>query len=99
MIVDQKHHKHFVARRCEVLKQLEDEFPGVAISFPRNGVSSDRVTVKGPPQHIETVKQKITDIIKDLVSIGKTNLYILFSLFHNPSINVLFLYKQYYLKQ
>ncbi|XP_014294647.1 vigilin [Halyomorpha halys] len=66
MVVDQKHHKHFVARRCEVLKQLEDEFPGVAISFPRNGVSSDRVTIKGPPQHIETVKQRIFDIIKDL---------------------------------
>nr|BAN20317.1 high density lipoprotein binding protein [Riptortus pedestris] len=66
MVVDQKHHKHFVARRCEVLKQLEDEFAGVAISFPRNGISSDKVTIKGPPQHIEAVKQKINDIIRDL---------------------------------
>lgn len=68
MIVEQKHHKHFVARRCEVLRQLEDEFSGVAISFPRNGISSDRVTIKGPPQHIDAVKQRINEIIKDLVS-------------------------------
>ncbi|KAL1137858.1 hypothetical protein AAG570_009554 [Ranatra chinensis] len=66
MIVEQKHHKHFVARRCVVLHQLEEEFGGVTISFPRNGVTSNKVTIKGPPQFIDSVKQRITDIIKDL---------------------------------
>lgn len=43
MTVDPKHHKHFVARRGEVLRQIGDEFGGVIVSFPRSGVDSDKV--------------------------------------------------------
>lgn len=46
MTVEQRHHKHFVARRCETLHQIEEEFAGVTISFPRSGVTSDRVVIK-----------------------------------------------------
>uniref|UniRef100_A0A023FAG6 Putative vigilin n=2 Tax=Triatoma infestans TaxID=30076 RepID=A0A023FAG6_TRIIF len=66
MIVEQRHHKHFVAHRCEVLHKLEEEFAGVTISFPRSGVISDKVTVKGPPSLIEPVKNRIQEIVKDL---------------------------------
>lgn len=44
MTVDPKHHRHFVARRGEVLRQIGDEFGGVIVSFPRSGVSSDKVS-------------------------------------------------------
>ncbi|BES96901.1 Hypothetical protein domain [Nesidiocoris tenuis] len=64
--VDQKHHKHFVARRCETLHHLEEEFAGVTISFPRSGVTSNRVVIKGPPDLIDPVRQRINDIVKDL---------------------------------
>ena len=43
MTVDPKHHRYFVARRGEVLRSIGDEFGGVVISFPRLGVTSDKV--------------------------------------------------------
>ncbi|KAF6209513.1 hypothetical protein GE061_015260 [Apolygus lucorum] len=66
MAVEQRHHKHFVARRCETLHQIEEEFAGVTISFPRSGVISDKVVIKGPPDLIDPVRQRINDIVKDL---------------------------------
>merc|ERR1712088_1058124 len=47
MTVDPKHHRYFVARRGEVLRKIGDDFGGVVVSFPRNGVASDKVTLKG----------------------------------------------------
>lgn len=35
--VEPRHHKHFVARRGEVLRRIADDFGGVLISFPRPG--------------------------------------------------------------
>jgi len=64
--VDTKHHKHFLASRGEVLQKLESEFEGVSISFPRNGVDSDQVTIRGPVKVIEPVRQRIVDIVQDL---------------------------------
>ena len=43
MTVDPKHHRYFVARRGEVLRHIGDEFGGVVVSFPRPGVTSDKV--------------------------------------------------------
>lgn len=37
VLVDPKHHKHFVARRGEVLRRISDDYGGVSISFPRQG--------------------------------------------------------------
>merc|ERR1712012_815837 len=47
MTVDPKYHKHFVAKRGEVLRRIGDEFGGVVVSFPRVEVQSDKVTLKG----------------------------------------------------
>ena len=33
--VDPKHHRYFVARRGQVLRDLADEYGGVMVSFPR----------------------------------------------------------------
>ena len=43
MTVDPKHHRYFVARRGEVLRQIGDQYGGVTVSFPRAGVQSDKV--------------------------------------------------------
>lgn len=66
MTVDPKHHKHFVARRGEVLHRITDECGGVMISFPRSGVTSDRVTLKGAKECIELAKQRINEIVAEL---------------------------------
>ena len=44
MTVDPKHHKYFVARRGEVIRRIGDEFGGVVVSFPRQGVATDKVS-------------------------------------------------------
>jgi polyribonucleotide nucleotidyltransferase len=68
MSVEPRHHKHFVARRGEVLHRISDEYGGVMISFPRSGVDSDRVVLKGSKECIEAAKQRISEIIQDLES-------------------------------
>ena len=45
MTVDPKHHKYFVARRGEVIRRIGDEFGGVVVSFPRQGVATDKVNL------------------------------------------------------
>ncbi|KAI8434971.1 hypothetical protein MSG28_003426, partial [Choristoneura fumiferana] len=66
MAVAPRHHRHFVARRGEVLRRIADDCGGVQISFPRQGVNSDRVVLKGPKECIEAAKTRILEIIEDL---------------------------------
>ena len=47
MHVEPKYHRHFVARRGELLHEISDQYGGVTVSFPRSGVDSDRVILKG----------------------------------------------------
>lgn len=67
MDVEQKHHKHFVARRGAVLRELADEYGGVIVSFPRQGQDSTAVTIKGPKDCAEGAKKRILEIVDDLV--------------------------------
>lgn len=64
--VDPKHHKHFVAKRGEILHRISEECGGVLISFPRPGVDSDKVILKGAKECIEAAKQRIAEIVADL---------------------------------
>jgi len=66
--IDPKYHKHFVARRGEVLHRIAEEFGGVMISFPRVGSESDRVTLKGAKNCIDGAKLRMTEIIADIDS-------------------------------
>lgn len=66
MSVAPRHHRHFVARRGEVLRRIAEDCGGVQISFPRQGVNSDRVVLKGPKDCIEAAKVRINEIIEDL---------------------------------
>lgn len=66
--VDPKWHKHFVAKRGEVLNEIAKEYGGVVVSFPRNGVNSDRVVLKGAKDCVEAAKARILEIVQDLES-------------------------------
>lgn len=66
--VDPKHHKYFVAKRGEKLREIGEDFGGVVVSFPRNGVSSDRVVLKGAKDCIEGAKKRILEIVDELES-------------------------------
>jgi len=65
MTVDPKHHRYFVARRGEVLRQIGDKFGGVVVSFPRPGVTSDKVTLKGPKDCVEAARSRIEELVYD----------------------------------
>lgn len=66
--VDPKHHKYFVAKRGEKLREIADDFGGVVVSFPRNGINSDRVVLKGAKDCIEGAKKRILEIVDELDS-------------------------------
>lgn len=64
--VEPQYHRHFVLRRGEILRQISDELGGVAISFPKAGSNSTRVSVKGAPECVEAAKKRILTIVEDL---------------------------------
>uniref|UniRef100_A0A669BZW7 Vigilin n=1 Tax=Oreochromis niloticus TaxID=8128 RepID=A0A669BZW7_ORENI len=66
MNVDPKHHRYFVARRGQVLRDLADEYGGVMVSFPRTGSQSDKVTLKGAKECVEAAKKRMQEIVEDL---------------------------------
>ncbi|KAJ8254798.1 hypothetical protein GJAV_G00197460 [Gymnothorax javanicus] len=66
MVVEPRHHRHFICRRGQVLRELAEEYGGVAISFPRTGVHSDLVTLKGAKDCVDAAKRRIQEIILDL---------------------------------
>lgn len=66
--IDPKHHRHFVARRGQVLRDIAEEYGGVTVSFPRSGIQSDIVTLKGAKNCVEGAKQRIAEIVAELVS-------------------------------
>jgi len=76
MHVDPKHHRHFVARRGHVLRGISEEYGGVTVSFPRSGVKSDRVVLKGARDCVEGAKQKIQEIVDNLDSMVTVDLVI-----------------------
>uniref|UniRef100_A0AAQ4QPW9 Vigilin n=1 Tax=Gasterosteus aculeatus aculeatus TaxID=481459 RepID=A0AAQ4QPW9_GASAC len=68
MAVDVRHHRHFVCRRGQVLRELAEEYGGVAVSFPRTGANSQRVTLTGARDCVDAAKKRIQEMIEDLES-------------------------------
>uniref|UniRef100_F7FXS6 Vigilin n=1 Tax=Callithrix jacchus TaxID=9483 RepID=F7FXS6_CALJA len=66
MLVDPRHHRHFVIRRGQVLREIAEEYGGVMVSFPRSGTQSDKVALKGAKDCVEAAKRRIQEIIEDL---------------------------------
>ncbi|KAJ3600132.1 hypothetical protein NHX12_034082, partial [Muraenolepis orangiensis] len=60
--VDPKHHRYFVARRGQVLRDIADEYGGVMVSFPRTGSQSHKVTLKGAKDCVEAAKRRMLEI-------------------------------------
>ena len=52
-----------------MLRQIADEYGGVTVSFPRSGVKSERVVIKGAKDCVEGAKKRILEIVADLVCI------------------------------
>lgn len=57
-----------MAKRGEKLREIGEDFGGVVVSFPGNGVSSDRVVLKGAKDCIEGAKKRILEIVDELES-------------------------------
>lgn len=79
MTVDPKHHRYFVSRRGQVLRDLADEYGGVMVSFPRTGSQSEKVIIKGAKECVEAAKKRMQEIVEDLVSRRTLFLVLFFS--------------------
>lgn len=68
MNVDPKHHKQFMIRRSgmSMLQKITDDCGGISISFPRQGVSSNKVILRGSHECIQAAKQRILEVVDDL---------------------------------
>lgn len=75
MAVDVRHHRHFVCRRGQVLRELAEEYGGVAVSFPRTGANSQRVTLTGARDCVDAAKKRIQEMIEDLVRARSQDLF------------------------
>merc|ERR1711962_1119200 len=52
--------------RIKELREIGDEFGGVVVSFPRAGVTSDVVSLKGARNCVDEAKARIQEIVSDL---------------------------------
>lgn len=67
--MDPKFHRHFVARRGEVINRIIDDCNGVSITFPKLASNDNVVIIKGDKTQVEEAKRKVEEIVKDLVNI------------------------------
>lgn len=67
--VDPKHHRHFIVRSAEVLKEIQTQCGNCQISFPKPDSTDKFVTVKGPKEKAEAAQKRILDIVADLESL------------------------------
>lgn len=64
--VDPKYHKHFLVRGAALIKEIQEQNGGVAISFPARGGESTSVSIKGSKQCAESAKTRIEEVVDDL---------------------------------
>jgi hypothetical protein len=68
--VDPKHHRHFIIKGAEVLREIQTQSGNCQISFPKQDTNESMVTIKGHKDNVETAKKRILDIVVELVSFG-----------------------------
>ncbi|KRY35703.1 Vigilin [Trichinella spiralis] len=66
--IDPKWHSHFLARSRSVLRDIQEQFGGIFISFPKLASGNGRVTLKGPKECVEGAKVQLLDIVAKLES-------------------------------
>lgn len=64
--VDPKHHRHFIVRKAEVVNKITNECGGISISFPKSGVKSSIVMLKGAKECVEAGKERIEKEVAEL---------------------------------
>ncbi|KRZ09939.1 Vigilin, partial [Trichinella zimbabwensis] len=66
--IDPKWHSHFLSRSRSVLRDIQEQFGGIFISFPKLASGNGRVTLKGPKECVEGAKVQLLDIVTKLES-------------------------------
>lgn len=67
MEVDPKHHRHFIIRGAEVLREIQRQF-NCQISFPKQETGDSMVSIRGGKGQVQKAKARIEEIVEDLVS-------------------------------
>ncbi|GFT00343.1 vigilin [Nephila pilipes] len=69
--IDPKHHRYFVTRYAEVLKQISGDYGDVIVSFPKTGSNNNKVALKGAKDFSEPVKQRLRSICWKINTVHK----------------------------
>lgn len=67
MVIPQKYHQKFQARRGEVIRDIEAEVGNVGIKFPRSGEESETVTLRGHRDAVDAAKKLLLQRVQDWV--------------------------------
>lgn len=64
--IDPKYHRNFIMRSAKLLKDIQAQ-TNCQILFPKQDSGDSKVTIKGAKNCVEVAKQKIEEIVGDLV--------------------------------
>uniref|UniRef100_A0A183C4E2 Vigilin n=1 Tax=Globodera pallida TaxID=36090 RepID=A0A183C4E2_GLOPA len=65
--IDPKHHRHFIIRGAEVLKDIQKKF-NCQVSFPKQETGDSQITIRGRDENVQKAKARIEAIVEDLES-------------------------------
>nr|CAD2180551.1 unnamed protein product [Meloidogyne enterolobii] len=72
--VDPKHHRHFILRGAEVLRDIQSNCGNIQISFPKQETGESTVVLRGHKDHVEAAKKRILAIVEELDSLVQEQL-------------------------
>ncbi|KAI6172476.1 ViGiLN-like protein [Aphelenchoides besseyi] len=63
--LDPRYHKHFMTGKAEAIREIQQKYQGVVISFPRQDSNDSKVHVRGPREGVEAAIKELTDRVED----------------------------------
>ncbi|KAI6217555.1 ViGiLN-like protein [Aphelenchoides besseyi] len=63
--LDPRYHKHFMTGKAEAIRDIQQRYQGVVISFPRQDSNDSKVHVRGPREGVEAAIKELTDRVED----------------------------------
>lgn len=69
MVIPLKYQKNFIARRAEIIREIQEE-TGVNITFPRAGEDNETVILRGPRDGVDAAKNALLQRVMDWVSLS-----------------------------
>lgn len=60
-------HNSIIGSKGRLIRAIMDECGGVIIRFPQEGTPSDKVTIRGPKDDVETARKQLLELVHEKV--------------------------------